>query len=204
LAGCPARRSPRCRADVLARTDRLASGRSGKVGRNIGRGRSAKVTLSRVTSRLWGARDASPKTFCISKCVILLHQNVCWLIAQQTRCGCSDAQVADSSWANFFRYGSPARREKLITSELSRKTKDPEVTLYLAFVHDERNAHGARTAKVIHSQGLEDILTNQAVTRLANSIQSVLNAFDISPVESLEHSLSTRVQTMATEISGKQ
>jgi hypothetical protein len=34
---------------------------------------------------------------------------------------------------------------------LSRKTKDGEVTRYLALVHNERDSHGVPVANVIHN-----------------------------------------------------
>jgi AcrR family transcriptional regulator len=71
---------------------------------------------------------------------------------------------------------------------LSRKTKDGEVTRYLALVHGERDSHGVPVAKVIHNFGREDTLTRQALTRLADSIQRVLDGGAASPAECLEHS----------------
>jgi AcrR family transcriptional regulator len=75
---------------------------------------------------------------------------------------------------------------------LSRKTKDGEVTRYFALVHNERDSHGVPVAKVIHNFGREDTLTRQALARLADSIQRVLDGGDTSPAEGLSHSLSAR------------
>jgi AcrR family transcriptional regulator len=75
---------------------------------------------------------------------------------------------------------------------LSRKTKDGNVTRYLALVHNERDARGVPVAKIIHNFGREDTLTRQALARLADSIQRVLNGSDeTSPGEGLVHSLFT-------------
>jgi AcrR family transcriptional regulator len=73
---------------------------------------------------------------------------------------------------------------------LSRKTKDGEVTRYLALVHNERDSQGVPVAKVIHNFGREDTLTRQALTRLADSIQRVLDGGVTSPAEGLADSLS--------------
>ncbi len=73
---------------------------------------------------------------------------------------------------------------------LSRKTKDGEVTRYLALVHNERDSHGVPVAKVIHNFGREDTLTRQALVRLADSIQRVLDRGVTSPAEGLADSLS--------------
>jgi AcrR family transcriptional regulator len=73
---------------------------------------------------------------------------------------------------------------------LSRKTKNGEVTRYLALVHNERDSHGVPVANVIHNFGREDTLTRQALARLADSIQRVLDGGVTSPPEGLSHSLS--------------
>ena len=73
---------------------------------------------------------------------------------------------------------------------LSRKTRDGEVTRYLALVHNERDSHGIPVANVIHNFGREDTLTRQALARLADSIQRVLDGGVASPAEGLTHSLS--------------
>lgn len=72
-------------------------------------------------------------------------------------------------------------RGKVFLRVLSRKTKDGEVTRYLALVHNERNARGVPVAKVIHNFGREDTLTRQAVALLADSIQRVLDGPDTLP-----------------------
>jgi AcrR family transcriptional regulator len=76
---------------------------------------------------------------------------------------------------------------------LSRKTKDGDVTRYLALVHNERDSQGVPAAKVIHNFGREDTLTRQALARLADSIQHVLRGHDTLPGK-LEHSLSARAE----------
>lgn len=73
---------------------------------------------------------------------------------------------------------------------LSRKTKDGEVTRYLALVHNERDAYGVPAARVIHNFGREDTLTRQALHRLADSIQRVLDGGITSPAEGLADLLS--------------
>lgn len=70
---------------------------------------------------------------------------------------------------------------------LSRKTKDGEVTRYLALVHNERDSHGVPVARVIHNFGREDTRTRQDLARLADSIQRVLNGPDTSSSESPGH-----------------
>jgi AcrR family transcriptional regulator len=80
----------------------------------------------------------------------------------------------------------------MLLRTLSRKTKDGDVTRYLALVHDERDAHGVPAARVIHNFGREDTRTRQALARLAESIQRVLAGPDTSSAERLGHSLSTR------------
>ncbi len=67
---------------------------------------------------------------------------------------------------------------------LSRKTKDGDVTRYFALVHNERDARGVPVARVIHNFGREDTRTSQDLTRLADSIQRVLNGPDTSSSES--------------------
>jgi AcrR family transcriptional regulator len=73
---------------------------------------------------------------------------------------------------------------------LSRRTKDGNVTRYLALVHNERDTRGMPVSKVIHNFGREDTFTRQALSRLADSIQHVLHVSHPSLVEDLEHPLS--------------
>ncbi|MFZ1154196.1 MAG: TetR/AcrR family transcriptional regulator [Solirubrobacteraceae bacterium] len=64
------------------------------------------------------------------------------------------------------------------------------MTRYLALVHNERDSHGVPVAKVIHNFGREDTLTRQALARLADSIQYVLDGGVTSPADGLVHLLS--------------
>jgi AcrR family transcriptional regulator len=81
---------------------------------------------------------------------------------------------------------------------LSRKTKNGEVTRYLALVHSVRDSRGAPVAQVIYNFGREDTRTRQALDRLIGSIQRILDEDIDSPSEDLMHTSGVTIVTEQT------